>query len=154
MLALERPDWSSRGFGASLLQCAPASATLRHFDVDMWSWSFSHRLGTPGPPTSLGYELDITRHRYQTRSAEHLASSNSRFDSGPWFSMARLSQGTAVAGASTSMPADIAVAELTQLLSRLQQNLLHPTPERERRLRTSEYERAKAEAVGQHGTQP
>ncbi|OAA44760.1 synaptobrevin [Metarhizium rileyi] len=59
--------------------------------------------------------------------------------------MARLSQGSLASGAPSALR-DTTVAELTQLLLRLQNNLLHPTPERERRLRTSEYERAKVEA--------
>ena len=37
--------------------------------------------------------------------------------------------------------------ELGHLLSRLQRSVLHPSPEREQRLRTSEYERARIEAV-------
>ncbi|KAG6001684.1 hypothetical protein E4U21_003915 [Claviceps maximensis] len=41
---------------------------------------------------------------------------------------------------------DVTIADLTQLLLRLQQNVLHATPERERRLRSSEYERAKVES--------
>ncbi|KAJ6444770.1 synaptobrevin [Purpureocillium lavendulum] len=40
----------------------------------------------------------------------------------------------------------MALVELSQLLSRLQQTVLHPTPEREHRLRTSDYERARLEA--------
>ncbi|OAQ68078.1 synaptobrevin [Pochonia chlamydosporia 170] len=59
--------------------------------------------------------------------------------------MARLSQGP-VQGSTAPASSDVAVAELTQLLLRLQHNLLHPSPDRERRLRTSEYERAKVEA--------
>ncbi|KAK9442667.1 synaptobrevin [Metarhizium brunneum] len=59
--------------------------------------------------------------------------------------MALLSQDPLIPGTASASP-DTALAELTQLLLRLQNNLLHPTPEREKRLRTSEYERAKAEA--------
>ncbi|EFY88896.1 synaptobrevin [Metarhizium acridum CQMa 102] len=60
--------------------------------------------------------------------------------------MALLSQDPPLPG-TASASADTALAELTQLLLRLQNNLLHPTPDRERRLRTSEYERAKTEAM-------
>ncbi|KAG5925320.1 hypothetical protein E4U42_004418 [Claviceps africana] len=42
------------------------------------------------------------------------------------------------------------LADLTQLLLRLQQNILHATPERERRLRSSVYERAKVESNLNH----
>ncbi|EXV03426.1 hypothetical protein X797_003226 [Metarhizium robertsii] len=59
--------------------------------------------------------------------------------------MALLSQDPLIPGTASASP-DTALAELTQLLLRLQNNLLHPTPDREKRLRTSEYERAKAEA--------
>lgn len=38
-------------------------------------------------------------------------------------------------------------AELGLLLSRLTQNVIHADPEREQRLRTNEYERAKLETV-------
>lgn len=62
--------------------------------------------------------------------------------------MALLSQDPLIPGTASASP-DTALAELTQLLLRLQNNLLHPTPDREKRLRTSEYERAKAEAVRQ-----
>ncbi|KFG82134.1 synaptobrevin [Metarhizium anisopliae] len=60
--------------------------------------------------------------------------------------MALLSQDPLIPGTASASP-DTALAELTQLLLRLQNNLLHPTPDREKRLRTSEYERAKAEAM-------
>ena len=40
------------------------------------------------------------------------------------------------------------LANLTRLLARLQQNIIYPDPEHERRLRTSEYEREKARTVG------
>ncbi|KAI9897204.1 hypothetical protein N3K66_008226 [Trichothecium roseum] len=40
-------------------------------------------------------------------------------------------------------PLERSVIELGHLLSRLQQTILHPDPERERKLRTSEYERAR-----------
>ncbi|PNY24573.1 Uncharacterized protein TCAP_05497 [Tolypocladium capitatum] len=60
--------------------------------------------------------------------------------------MARPSNGpVAILGGGRSSP-DLGLVELSQLLSRLQQSLLHSTPERERRLRTSEYERARVEA--------
>ncbi|KAH7326413.1 putative synaptobrevin protein [Stachybotrys elegans] len=55
--------------------------------------------------------------------------------------MARLSHVPYLSG-NTTVPSTLS-AELGQLLYRLQQAVLHPTPERERRLRTSEYERAK-----------
>lgn len=42
---------------------------------------------------------------------------------------------------------DVASAELGQLLDRLQRTLLHADAERERRLRTSEFERARVESV-------
>ncbi|OAQ87225.1 synaptobrevin [Purpureocillium lilacinum] len=60
--------------------------------------------------------------------------------------MARLSYSPAAAQATASDSQQIAVVQLSQLLSRLQQSVLHPTPEREHRLRTSEYERARLEA--------
>ncbi|POR36061.1 Uncharacterized protein TPAR_03728 [Tolypocladium paradoxum] len=60
--------------------------------------------------------------------------------------MARLSHGPVTIPGSGRGSPDLAFVELSQLLSRLQQSLLHPTPERERRLRTSEYERARVEA--------
>ncbi|KHO00736.1 synaptobrevin [Metarhizium album ARSEF 1941] len=59
--------------------------------------------------------------------------------------MALLSQDPPLPDAASALP-ETALAELTLLLLRLQNNLLHPTPSRERRLRTSECERAKAEA--------
>lgn len=42
---------------------------------------------------------------------------------------------------------DRSSAELGQLLSRLQQTVLHADPEREQRLRTSEFERARLSTV-------
>lgn len=42
---------------------------------------------------------------------------------------------------------DLSFIELGQLLSRLKQSVLHPTSERDRRLRTSEYERTRVESV-------
>lgn len=42
---------------------------------------------------------------------------------------------------------DRSAAELGQLLSRLQNTVLHADPEREQRLRTSEYERARLNTV-------
>lgn len=42
---------------------------------------------------------------------------------------------------------DIACAELGQLLDRLQRTVLHADAERERKLRTSEFERSRVEAV-------
>ncbi|KAK0386223.1 hypothetical protein NLU13_6060 [Sarocladium strictum] len=45
--------------------------------------------------------------------------------------------------ASAQKPFDTSLAELGRLLQRLQQSTLHSDPVRERRLRTSEYERAK-----------
>ncbi|KAK2590612.1 hypothetical protein QQS21_011714 [Conoideocrella luteorostrata] len=60
--------------------------------------------------------------------------------------MARLSQGIALSDNAVSSP-DVSLAELTQLLLRLQQNILHPTPDRDRRLRASEYERARVESI-------
>ncbi|KND92170.1 hypothetical protein TOPH_03148 [Tolypocladium ophioglossoides CBS 100239] len=60
--------------------------------------------------------------------------------------MARLSNSPVTIPGSGRNSPDLAFVELSQLLSRLQQSLLHPTPERERRLRTSEYERARVEA--------
>ncbi|PHH83752.1 hypothetical protein CDD82_3826 [Ophiocordyceps australis] len=59
--------------------------------------------------------------------------------------MARLSQGNDPdAEAETSH--DPALFNLSQLLHRLQQSLLHPTPERELKLRRNELERARVEA--------
>ncbi|KAL7918924.1 putative synaptobrevin protein [Trichoderma austrokoningii] len=43
-------------------------------------------------------------------------------------------------------PPNLSPAELTQLFSRLKQSVLHPSPERERRLRNSEFERTRVEA--------
>ncbi|GAB0133577.1 hypothetical protein EsDP_00001983 [Epichloe bromicola] len=59
--------------------------------------------------------------------------------------MTRVSQSSAISETAASSP-EAALAELTQLLLRLEQNVLHPTPERERRLRTSEYERTRVES--------
>lgn len=44
-------------------------------------------------------------------------------------------------------PPNLSPAELAQLFSRLKQSVLHPSPERERRLRNSEFERTRVEAV-------
>lgn len=44
-------------------------------------------------------------------------------------------------------PPNLSPVELSQLLSRLKQSVLHPSPERERRLRNSEFERTRVEAV-------
>ncbi|CCE26695.1 uncharacterized protein CPUR_00164 [Claviceps purpurea 20.1] len=63
--------------------------------------------------------------------------------------MARVSQATAISDAAASCP-EATLAQLTRLLLRLQQNVLHATPERERRLRTSEFERAKVESNLDH----
>ncbi|PTB74257.1 hypothetical protein M440DRAFT_1440440 [Trichoderma longibrachiatum ATCC 18648] len=41
---------------------------------------------------------------------------------------------------------NLSPVELAQLLSRLKQSVLHPSPERERRLRSSEFERTRVEA--------
>lgn len=60
--------------------------------------------------------------------------------------MARVAQ-THTAERTTEKSHDAFFIQLSQLVTRLQQNVLHPTPERERRLRTSEYERARVEAV-------
>lgn len=60
--------------------------------------------------------------------------------------MARVSQTHATERA-TEKSHDGFFIQLSQLVSRLQQNILDPTPQRERRLRTSEYERARVEAV-------
>ncbi|KAM0255781.1 hypothetical protein ACHAQJ_005451 [Trichoderma viride] len=43
-------------------------------------------------------------------------------------------------------PPNLSPIELAQLLSRLKQSVLHPSPERERRLRNSEFERTRVEA--------
>ncbi|KAH6605120.1 synaptobrevin [Trichoderma cornu-damae] len=43
-------------------------------------------------------------------------------------------------------PPNLSPTELAQLLSRLKQSVLHPSPERERRLRNSEFERTRVEA--------
>ncbi|KAF4510276.1 hypothetical protein G6O67_002177 [Ophiocordyceps sinensis] len=59
--------------------------------------------------------------------------------------MARVSQ-THAAERATEKSHDAFFIQLSQLVSRLQQNILDPTPQRERRLRTSEYERARVEA--------
>ncbi|KAM4068117.1 membrane fusion protein use1 domain-containing protein [Hirsutella rhossiliensis] len=59
--------------------------------------------------------------------------------------MARVAH-THTADRTTEKSHDALFVQLSQLVSRLQQNVLHPTPERERRLRTSEYERARVEA--------
>ncbi|KAG5922050.1 hypothetical protein E4U61_005836 [Claviceps capensis] len=63
--------------------------------------------------------------------------------------MARVSQATAISDVAASCP-EATLAQLTRLLLRLQQNVLHATPERERRLRTSEFERAKVESNLDH----
>ena len=60
--------------------------------------------------------------------------------------MARLTQGPLVSGRSVSSAAD-SLVDLNRLLARLQQTILQADAERERRLRTSEYERNKAEIV-------
>jgi hypothetical protein len=54
-------------------------------------------------------------------------------------------------GSSTSAkkPFEVSAAELGRLLQRLQQSTLHSDPVRERRLRTSEYERARLASVRQ-----
>lgn len=59
--------------------------------------------------------------------------------------MARLS--SPGSPASSSPEFNRASAELGLLLSRLTQNVVHADPEREQRLRTDEYERAKVEKV-------
>ncbi|QPH12533.1 hypothetical protein C2857_004734 [Epichloe festucae Fl1] len=59
--------------------------------------------------------------------------------------MARVSQSSAISETAASSP-EAALAALTRLLLRLEQNVLHPTPERERRLRTSEYERTRVQS--------
>ncbi|ODA81180.1 hypothetical protein RJ55_04144 [Drechmeria coniospora] len=60
--------------------------------------------------------------------------------------MSRLSFGSVASSDDASSPTDLAFAQLSQLLTRLQHNVLHPTAERERRLRKSEYERARVES--------
>lgn len=83
---------------------------------------------------------NITRHSSRSRSRR--LSPTTYLES----SMARLTN--IVSASRDSAPSiDVASAELGQLLYRLQQTVLHPTPERERRLRTSEYERARLESV-------
>ncbi|KAH9906478.1 hypothetical protein F4778DRAFT_726246 [Xylariomycetidae sp. FL2044] len=57
--------------------------------------------------------------------------------------MARLTQAPMTPRRSVSNP-DSSLTDLTRLLARLQQNILHTDAERERRLRSSEYERNKA----------
>ncbi|CAG9996502.1 unnamed protein product [Clonostachys byssicola] len=57
--------------------------------------------------------------------------------------MARLSNAPSPALRRTGSSFERSSAELGQLLSRLQQVLLHPDPNRERQLRTSEYERSR-----------
>uniref|UniRef100_A0A8H7K360 Uncharacterized protein n=1 Tax=Bionectria ochroleuca TaxID=29856 RepID=A0A8H7K360_BIOOC len=57
--------------------------------------------------------------------------------------MARLSNAPSPALHRTGSSFERSSAELGQLLSRLQQVLLHPDPNRERQLRTSEYERSR-----------
>ncbi|KAG5976797.1 hypothetical protein E4U55_007241 [Claviceps digitariae] len=56
--------------------------------------------------------------------------------------MACVSQASVISKMAASSP-DVTLADLTRLLLRLQQNVLHASPERDRRLRSSEYERAK-----------
>lgn len=58
--------------------------------------------------------------------------------------MARLSQAL---GTAPINPSDRASAELTQLLARLEQTILRADHDRERRLRASEYERARINKV-------
>lgn len=59
--------------------------------------------------------------------------------------MARVSGASDMArhslGSPVPNPIDAASAELSQLLRRLQETVLHPTPEREKLLRKSEFER-------------
>ncbi|KAI8634965.1 hypothetical protein F5Y19DRAFT_132148 [Xylariaceae sp. FL1651] len=62
--------------------------------------------------------------------------------------MARLTQGPITQRRGVSNPDSL--TDLTRLLGRLQQNILHADAERERRLRTSEYERNKAGIVSAH----
>ena len=59
--------------------------------------------------------------------------------------MARVLQGTAVT--TPTIRQSDPLADLNRLLSRLQQTVLRADADRERRLRTSEYERRKAETV-------
>jgi hypothetical protein len=59
--------------------------------------------------------------------------------------MARLTQVPITPKRSVSNPDSL--TDLTRLLARLQQNILHADAEREHRLRTSEYERSKARIV-------
>ncbi|KJZ72857.1 hypothetical protein HIM_07801 [Hirsutella minnesotensis 3608] len=59
--------------------------------------------------------------------------------------MALMTQGI-LAAQSPGKSQDVEFVQLSQLVSRLHSNVLHPTPDRERRLRTSEYERARVEA--------
>ncbi|PHH62692.1 hypothetical protein CDD81_6761 [Ophiocordyceps australis] len=59
--------------------------------------------------------------------------------------MARLSQDSS-SGAEAETSHDPALLNISQLLHRLQQSVLHPTPERELKLRRSELERARVEA--------
>ncbi|KAI9167462.1 hypothetical protein HJFPF1_03589 [Paramyrothecium foliicola] len=59
--------------------------------------------------------------------------------------MARLSSAPFMAIAHTTSQ-QTSAAELSQLLARLQQSVLHPTSDRERRIRTNEYERARLES--------
>ncbi len=61
------------------------------------------------------------------------------------YRMARLTQGPITPRRSVSNPDSL--TDLTRLLGRLQQSILHADAERERRLRTSEHERNKAGIV-------
>lgn len=63
------------------------------------------------------------------------------------FAIARASNSTLSRSTSDDHTFQKSSAELGQLLSRLQQTLLHADPEREQRIRRSEYERARIEAV-------
>lgn len=112
------------------------------------TWTVALKLQPHQQPTIV-INIEASKHHTSPVYHEynHVAESNHLICVNTLFTMARLSQGTALAGDSSASP-DAALTELTQLLLRLQQNLLHPTPERERRLRTSEYERAKVESVG------
>lgn len=62
--------------------------------------------------------------------------------------MARVSTASDMSrhGGDLTPPADADSIELSQLLHRLQDTVLHPTPERERQLRRSEFEREKLAA--------
>jgi hypothetical protein len=60
--------------------------------------------------------------------------------------MARLSN-PPLMGSSDSIPSERLVADLTHLLARLERNILHTDQERERRLRASEFERARLNSV-------